>query len=144
MVSSITPNTTGASALGVDNRYARNGVLGAQQQKSDLARSGDRVELGDAAAWAASRESVRAGLDQVHQALATGADAQSMLVQVMQLARDGGTQDQLDQLLFGYASRVDSAVTNGATLVSGGSLSVQAEPGADPVSVNGADLTLKA
>jgi hypothetical protein len=142
MVSSINPSTTGANALGVDHRYLR-GQAPAQTQTRAEGAHGDRVEIGDAAAWAASRESVRSGLNQVHQALAIGADAQSMLVQVMQIAREGGGQDQLDAVLSAFAERVEVAISNGAKLAAGGALSVQAEPGADPVQVSGADLRLK-
>jgi hypothetical protein len=141
MVSSITPNAAGANALGVDHRYMR-GQSPAQSQARNEAARGDRVEIGGAAAWAASSQSVREGLNQVHQALALGADAQSMLVQVMQIARDGGDQKQLDDVLSAFAERVEAAIGNGAKLVSGGSLSVQAEPNADLVSVAGADLRL--
>jgi hypothetical protein len=142
MVSSITPNTTGANALGVDHRYMRGQSPAQSQTRSEGAR-GDRVEIGDAAAWSASRQSVRDGLNQVHQALAIGADAQSMLVQVIQIARDGGSQEQLDAVLSSFAERVEAALGDGAKLVAGGSLSVQAEPGADAVEVVGADLRLQ-
>ncbi|MDX2274731.1 MAG: hypothetical protein NW206_04700 [Hyphomonadaceae bacterium] len=142
MVSNITPNTSGASALGVDHRYMRGQSPTQTQARTDNAR-GDRVEIGDAAAWAAARESVRTGLNQVHQALAIGADAQSMLLQVMQIAREGGDQSQLDSVLSAYAERVDAAINGGAKLAAGGAFSVQAEPGADPVEVAGADLRLK-
>lgn len=142
MVSSINPNTAGANALGVDHRYLRGQAPANAQTRNEGGRVGDRVELGDAAAWAASRESVRNGLGQVHQVLALGAEAQSMLVQVMQIARDGGGQDQLDALFSAFSERVEALIGNGAKLASGDTISIQAEPGADPVDVAGADLRL--
>lgn len=142
MVSSITPNTAGANALGVDQRYMRGQSPTQSQARTEGAR-GDRVEIGDTASWSAARESVRNGLSQVHQALALGADAQSMLVQVMQIARDGGGQDQIDAVLSAFAERVEAAIGNGAKLAGGQTLSIQAEPGADPVTVAGADLRLQ-
>lgn len=142
MVSTISPGATGANALGADQRYAR-GNAPTPQVRNENTRAGDRVELGDAASLRAARDSVRGGLDQVHQALAIGADAQAMLVQVLQIAREGGGQDQLDAVLAAYSERVEGAIGNGAKLAAGGALSVQAEPGADPVEVSGADLRLK-
>lgn len=142
MVSSITPNTAGANALGVDHRYLRGQSPAPTAARNDGARGGDRVELGDAASWSAARESVRSGLGQVHQVLALGAEAQAMLVQVMQIARDGGSQDQLDALFSAFSERVESVIGNGAKLASGDAISIQAEPGAEPVTVTGADLRL--
>lgn len=143
MVSNINPTTTGAGALGVDRHYVRDQARDAASFRKDGAGAADRVEIGDAASWAAARESVRNGLGQVHQALAIGADAQAMLVQVLQIAREGGGQDQLDAVLSAFAARVDAALDGGAKLVAGSAISVQAEPGVEAVSVPGVDLQLK-
>lgn len=141
MVSSITPGATGANALGVDTRYAR-----PQSQTTTLKRDdvqSDRVEL-SASGLSAARESVRAGLTQLHQALVAGQDAQSMLLQAQDIARGEGDTGQLDGLLAGYAKRVDSAVSGGANMLAGGDVTVQAEPGSSPVTIPGLDLRLKA
>lgn len=141
MVSSIVPGAAGAGALGVDTRLARPQAH-AQAERQDKALN-DRVDVSGPAAWSAARESVRAGLAEVHQALAIGHEAQSMLVQVQALARqDGASQADLDALLRSYMDRVDAALADGASLISGQSLSVQAEPGGAPVAIAGADLRL--
>ena len=144
MVSSIIPGTAGAGALGVDQRYARPGQA-PSPQRDEAPRTGDRVEVGAASAWSAARESVRAGLAQVHQTLALGHEAQSVLVQAQALARSGDAdaQTQLEQALSSFASRVAAIVGQGARLAAGDRLSVQAEPGALPVDVFGVDLRLK-
>src|SRR5262245_15023810 len=135
MVTSIVPGASGAGALGVDARYRRP----AQAPRPDGAAT-ERVEL-NSAAIAASRDSVRDGLMQVHQALALGHDAQAMLVKVQALARDGASaQAELDALLAGYAKRVDAALGDGARLAAGEDISVQAEPNAAPVPIAGVDL----
>lgn len=141
MVSSITPGTTGASALGVDTRYSRPQSQPAALKRDDV--QGDRVEL-TASGLSAARESVRAGLTQLHQALVAGQDAQSMLLQAQGIARGEGDQAQLDTLLSGYAKRVEGAVSGGAAILAGGDVTVQAEPGSGPVTIHGVDLRLKA
>ncbi|MBX3511240.1 MAG: hypothetical protein KF700_08565 [Hyphomonadaceae bacterium] len=139
MVSSIVPGTAGANALGVDQRFAR-APSQAPLRREDAA-AGDRVDVSGAAAWASARESVRAGLEQVQTALALGHEAQSMLLKVQAIARgEGGGQSELDAVLNAFAQRVDAA---GVGLVSGQTLAVQAEPGATPVEIAGADLRLK-
>lgn len=136
MVTSIIPGTAGANALGVDTRFARST---AQPQKREDAVGGDRVEL---SSLNTARDSVRGGLMQVHQALAVGHDAQAMLVQVQALARSGGAQGDLNALLASFQQRVDAAVAQGANVVSGKDIEVQAEPGAAPVTIAGVDLRL--
>jgi len=140
MVSSITPNAAGATALGVDQRMARSN--GASAQRREIPAQGDRVEL-SGASLAASRDSVRAGLAHVQQALALGQDAQAMLVQ-MQAAAKSGSQADLDAALSTFAERLEAAIARGAALVTGASVSVQAEPGATPVTIEGVDLRVKA
>lgn len=144
MVSSITPNTAGATALGVDPRFQRNGVGQAQQQQREGAAVGDRVEL-SAASIAQSRESVRAGLMQIHEALAAGHEAQSMLVKLQTLAKTGGVdaQAEMKSTLAAFAERIEAAIARGATMLSGQAVTIQAEPGAAPVTIDGVDLTLK-
>lgn len=143
MVSSIIPGTAGANALGVDQRYARAGQAPAQQ-RDEAVRQGDRVEV-SAASLSAVRESVRAALADVHQTLALGHEAQTMLVQAQALARSGDAdaQAQLDAVLAQFASRVDAVVGQGVRLAAGATMSVQAEMGAAAVEVSGVDLRLK-
>lgn len=138
MVSSIVPGTTGTSALGVDGRYQR--APGPVVHGRDGAQ-GDRVEF-SAAALAAARESVRAGVAQVREALAFGQDAQALLVNVQEHARSAGAQGDLDAMLGAYRLRVEAALGRGAGLLKGESLVVQAEPGAAPVTIAGLDLRL--
>lgn len=138
MVSSIVPGAAGANALGVDQRLTRTGSQAAQWRETPT--QGDRVEL-SSGSLAASRESVRAGLVQVHEALAVGSEAQAMLVKVQGLAR-GGSQADLDALLAQYSARVDAAAKGGADVVSGKDVIVQAEPSAPAVTIAGVDLRL--
>lgn len=140
MVSSITPNTAGASALGVDQRLARANIT--PQRRDAPAAAGDSVEL-SRASIAASRESVRNGIAQVQEALALGHEAQAMLVQV-NAATKGGSQADLQAALNSFAERLEAAIARGAALVTGGQVSVQAEPGAAALSIDGVDLRLKA
>lgn len=138
MVSSIVPGANGA-AVGIDHRYSRPTPL---QQRRDDAVQGDRVEL-SGAAIAASRESVRNGISQVQEALALGHEAQAMLVQV-QAAANSGSQADLEAALAKFADRLQAAIDRGAQLVTGGQVSVQAEPGGAAVQIEGVDLSLKA
>lgn len=140
MVSSIVPGATGAHVLGVDPRFAR-GQAAAPQRRDDVGQ-GDRVEL-SAATIAQARESVRAGMAQVHEALAIGTDAQAMLVNVQAAAR-AGDQAELDAALQTYTQRLEATIERGARLVAGEDVVVQAEPGGAPVTIAGADLRLKA
>ena len=142
MVSSITPGTAGANALGVDPRFQRNGAVQTPQQREGAA-VGDRVEL-SGATLAQARESVRAGMMQIHEALAAGHDAQAMLVKVQALTKTGGAEAQaeLKSTLSAFAERIEAAIARGATMLSGQAVTVQAEPGTAPVNIDGVDLTL--
>lgn len=140
MVSSIVPGATSAQTLGVDQRFARGAPQA--QRREDATGQGDRVEL-SGAAIAGARESVRAGIAQIQEALALGHEAQAMLVQV-QTAAKSGSQADLDSALSAFAQRLEAAMARGASLVSGGQVSVQAEPGSAPVTIDGVDLSLKA
>jgi hypothetical protein len=136
MVSSIVPGAAGASALGVDQRYART-TSGAAQQ-NDSGATGDRVDVSSPAAWSAVRDSVSNGLSQLELGIAAGRDAQSMLVSV----QSASSQSDMDAILQNYSANTETAIAGGALLVGGGDISVQAEPGAQPVSISGADLRL--
>ncbi len=140
MVSSIIPGTAGANALGVDTRYARPQSQPMAQRRDEV--QGDRVEL-SASGLSAARESVRAGLTQLHQALVTGQDAQSMLLQVQGLARSDGDGAQISALLSGYGKRVEGAIAGGAAILTGADIVVQADPGSTAVTIRGVDLRLK-
>lgn len=140
MVSSILPGTTGAGALGVDTRNLRT-VTPAQQRRDETSVQGDRVELSNAS-LAAARESVRAGVAELHEALAVGHEAQAMLVKVQALARSGGDQAELDAALADYAAKRDAAIARGARVAAGQDVAVQAEPGGAAVTIPGVDLSL--
>jgi len=135
MVSSIVPGAS-ANALGVDTRFSR----AAQPQRREDAVQGDQVEL-SAAAISSARESVRAGMAQVHEALAAGHDAQAMLVKLQSLAKSGD-QDALTDALKSFSERVEAAINRGASVLSGEDVTVQAEPGGAPVTIPGVDLRL--
>lgn len=137
MVTSIVPGATSANPLGVDARFARQQPNGAARG-AEAAVLGDRVEV-SGASIAAARESVRDGINQVHQALAVGHDAQAMLV----AARGAASQADLDAILGAYQQRVDGAIAQGATLVAGQPLQIYAEPGGAPVTIAGVDLRLR-
>lgn len=136
MVSSIVPGASNQHTLGVDTRFQRT----AQPQRRDDAVQGDKVEL-SGAAIAGARESVRAGMSQVHEALAAGHEAQAMLVKAQALAK-GGDQVGLTDLLAAFEQRIDSAIGRGAVVLSGQDVAIQAEPGAAPVNIHGVDLRL--
>ena len=140
MVSSFMPGAAGLGALGADVRFARDGA--AMPQRHDEAFLRDRVEL-SGASLAAVRQSVRDGVAQAHHALALGHEAQAMLVNVQTLARSGAAQVDLQAVLQAFSQKLDAAIESGATLLSGASVSVQAELDAAPLSIPGADLRLK-
>jgi len=136
MVSSIVPGANNAHTLGVETRFART----AQTQRSDTAAQGDTVEL-SGAAIADARESVRAGMSQVHEALAAGHDAQAMLVKIQALAKSGD-QAGLTDAIAAFGQRIDAAIGRGAVVLAGQGVAVQAEPGAGAVTISGVDLRL--
>ncbi len=140
MVTSILPGATGVGALGADNPFSRGPAL--NPRSNEDARARDRVEL-SGGALAAVRESVRAGMEQAHSALAIGHDAQSLLVNLQALLRSGGSQAEADALLSAFAKRVEDAVAQGNVLSAGEDVQVQAEPGAAPLTISGVDLRLK-
>lgn len=142
MVSSIVPGATGANPLGVDPRYTRNPAAPSQSRDASLA-AGDRVEV-SSASLAAARESVREAMAQIEQALSIGHEAQALFVKVQGLARSGGSQEDLAALLRDFAQRVEAAAGQGARLVTGSSLTINAEPGAPPLIAQGMDLRVKA
>jgi hypothetical protein len=139
MVSSIVPGAAGVHTPGVDTRLQR---APQQAQRHDEAvRGGDAVELSKAAINGA-RESVRAGMAQVHEALAAGQDAQAMLVKVQGLAR-AGDQGALTETLNSFNQRVEAAISRGASVLAGEDIVIQAEPGAAAINIGGVDLRLK-
>lgn len=143
MVSSIVPGGPSANALGVDHRYVRSQQ--APLQVREEATGGDKVEV-SSASMAASRESVRAAVTQLHQALAIGHEAQELLVKVQSFARSGGVDAQaaLTAALDAFAKRVEAAGAQGAKLIVGEDVAVHAEPGAPALVAPGVDLRLKA
>ncbi len=140
MVSSIIPGTTGANALAVDPRYTRPQT--APRPQNENAAAGDRVDLGGTAAWSAARESVRAGLAQLQTAIAAGHDAFGLLATVSGLAQSGD-QAGFDAALSAFKDRVQQAISQGASILAGDSVSVQAEPGAPDLVIPGLDLRLQ-
>ena len=142
MVSSIQPGAIGPSGVGADQRAVR--AAEARPQSREDRPLGDRVEV-SGASLAAARESVRAGVAQIQHALAVGHDAQVMLVRTQELARSGGAdaQGELDAALAMFAKRLDAAVAQGARLLTGEDVQVQAEPGSTPVTIPGVDLQIK-
>jgi len=143
MVSSIVPGTTSATALGVEPRYTRAQTGAPAQTANDSVAQGDRVDVSDAAAWRASSESVSAGLAQLNEALSAGRDVYGLLNNVASLAQnpDASPADLAD-LLGQVQQRVNGAISQGASILTGADISVQAEPGAPPVTVQGLDLRL--
>jgi len=136
MVSSIVPGANNAHTLGVDTRFPRT----AQTQRSDTAVQGDTVEL-SSAAISDARESVRATMSQVHEALAAGHDAQAMLVKIQALAKSGD-QAGLTDAIAAFGQRIEAAIGRGAVVLTGQDVAVQAEPGAGAVMISGVDLRL--
>jgi len=110
MVSSIIPGAAGTNVLGADTRYARP----AQPQRREDAAGGDKVELTGAAINSA-RDSVRAGMAQVHEALAAGHDAQATLVKALDLAK-AGDEASLADTLKAYNQRIEAAIERGASM----------------------------
>lgn len=142
MVSNITPGASGAQVLGGDPRASRP-TREAPQQREQAGRA-DVVEM-SGGAFAVARESVRAAVAQLQSTLALGQEAQSLFVNLQAIARSGApdAQQQLDAALGGYRARTDSALSRGAQLAAGESISVLAEPGGEPIVIAGADLRLK-
>lgn len=138
MVSSIVPGATSANTLAADTRFSRT----VQAQRRDEPANADKVEL-SVSAIASARESVRAGMAQVHEALAAGQDAQAVLVKVQDLAKSGDQVGLVD-VLAAFDARIKAAIERGASLLAGEDALVQAEPGAPPVTIPGVDLRLKA
>jgi hypothetical protein len=141
MVSSIVPGATSAGALAVDQRLARTPLQGGTVRDNNGAGQ-DRIELSGPAALAASRESVASGLVQVQQALSVARDAQTMLLKVQTIAANpDASKADLGAALQVYASRYSDAAQSNV-LIKGQALSVNAEPGAPPLTIPGADLSL--
>lgn len=136
MVSSIVPGANGQNAFPVDTRHQRS----APALQRGAANAGDKVEL-SGAAMAGARESVRAAMSQVHEALAAGHDAQATLVSLQAFAKNGD-QAALTDALAAFEQRINAAIGRGAVVLRGDDVPVQAEPGAGTVTVPGVDLRL--
>jgi broad specificity phosphatase PhoE len=150
MVSSIIPgaaNPAAQGSLGVEPRVnARPGGLAQRPDEAGAPRL-DEVAVGDTAAWAAARESVRAGLEQVHAALDVGRAGQTLLARIDELAEayeedPEAAEADLAAALANFAERVETAIGEGARLLAGEDVSVQAEAGAAPIAVGGLNLRL--
>jgi hypothetical protein len=116
----------------------------AAPERREQAGYGDRVEV-SAASLALARESVRAAISQLHEALALGREAQTFLVRAQELAGASGAdaQAEFETAFARYAERVEAAVARGMRFLAGENLTVQAEPGGDPLTIPGADLRVK-
>lgn len=136
MVSSIVPGMSGVTTGAVDARLGRIATPATQQESAAIA---DRIDT--KAALNALRESVRSALQQVHQTLAIGHDAQAVLVRAQGMVRDGAGGAALSELLNGYQARVEAHIAQGARLAGGENVVVEAETGA-PVTISGVDLKL--
>lgn len=143
MVASITPGTTsgttGAGALGVETRLARPQLTLPQRPQAQQADDAARVSVSEAAAnWRASQASVSDGLAALDLALAAGREALVRLNEIGEAARNGGdVQGALDA----YAETLDQAES---ALLLGRGLEIDAEPGANPLTIAGADIQLSA
>lgn len=139
MVASITPNTTGANALGVETRLARPQLTLPQKPPAQGADDAARVSVSEAASnWRAAQASVSDGLAALDLALAAGRDALLRLNELGEAARTGGdVQGALDA----YAETLDKA---DSALLLGQGLQIDAEPGASALTIAAADMRLGA
>ena len=112
------------------------------------APSGDSVTVSPAAARA-ELDGARAATDL---ALAAGREGAGLLSQIRDVARQAANSDDASRagyelsfqsLLTRYSNTINSAISAGADLLSGGAVSVTLDPSAAPISVNGYDLRLK-
>lgn len=145
MVTITNTSAAGIGALGVETRANTRPVL-TPLVRDDAARNGaDSVQISDAAAWRAAQESVRAGIAQVRTALSIGEEAQALLARVQDLAKSGDAdaEEEVKRLAAEFAEKIDAAIRDGAALLKGDALNVQAEPGSAPLSIAGLDLRLK-
>ncbi len=139
MVASITPNATGAAALGAETRVARPQLSLPQKPQTATNSEAAHVTVSDAAgAFRAAQASVTEGLASLDLALAAGREALLRLNEIGEAARGGeDPQDAIDAYARGL-ERADSG------LLFGESLEIEAEPGAAPLTVSGADVRLGA
>lgn len=139
MVASITPNTAGAAALGAEPRVARPQLTLPQKPQTATNSEAAQVTLSDAAsAFRAAQASVTDGLAALDLALAAGREALLHLNEIGEAARGGeDAQDAIDAYARGL-ERADSA------LLFGESIEIDAEPGAQPLAIAGADIRLGA
>ncbi|MGE0828114.1 MAG: hypothetical protein AB7O04_02035 [Hyphomonadaceae bacterium] len=145
MVVSIQPSTTQPSALGLGVERAARESLRANDEgaRSSAADSVSQGLGGQLAELRAARESVRAGLANLDLSLAAGREAANLVAQAADAAR-AGDDAAFQTLLQKLDETTKSAIANGAGLLAGASLSVQAEGGAQALDVEGLDLRLGA
>jgi hypothetical protein len=134
----------GLASLGADNRNRPTlSLLNAQSDSS-----ADQVNLGDAALWSAAAASVREGLSQLDKTLDAGQGMETLLRNLQDAAKAYGDdpsagRGDIDKALVALQSAASEAEANGARLVRGQTLSVNAEPGAAPISIPGLDLRVR-
>jgi hypothetical protein len=140
MVSNISGLTGAGGAFGVDPRLGRAPTPGSPATD---APTGDRVEI-SASSLGGAQASVSDALRQLRAAIEFSQDAQAFLVTVRAVARGDATQETLTSAVETYGVQLDYAREEGVGLLSGEDLVVQAEPGASPFIVEGADFALGA
>jgi len=147
MVSSIVPGSSSATAFGVDPRFARAQSAADVSKATNGAARFDSVDIGSAASWGAARDSIVQGLSQISSALRLGEEAQQFLLKIQEIARGqseapDAAETELRDALDGFARRVETAISQGVSVVSGQPINVQAEPGATTLTIEGFDLRL--
>ena len=147
MVSSVQPsNYAPPTPLPPNPRLPQTG-------NDNSSTSGDVVSLSGALALDAVHESLDAARSQSDLALAAGREGAGLLSQLRDVARQAvsapddqsraGLQNSFQSLLQRYGDTIDAAVDAGAGLLAGQALSVNVDPNAAPVTINGYDLRLK-
>ncbi|MET0183322.1 MAG: hypothetical protein ABW199_10590, partial [Caulobacterales bacterium] len=124
-----------SGALGIDTRVTARPQLTLPQRAA--ANTNDSAEVsGAASTWSASRESIDDGLAALDLALAAGREALTRLNQIGERARnDQNAQVEIDA----YVSGLNAAQSG---LLFGDDLSVAAEPGAQALTIEGADFRI--
>ncbi len=134
-------NQAGLGSLGAVSSEAR-AVRARDVGAESAARpaSGDALSVSSSGQWAAVRESVRAGLAQIDAAQSAGAQLRDVAAQIRSAASQSPRDNAaIETLIAGLATAVNEAIEGGASLLAGLDLSIQAEPGAAPLIVEGFD-----
>lgn len=131
---------TGVNPSGVNNSLAAEARVRPQltlPQKPIGAESGERVSVSDAASlWRGAGDSVQAGIAALDLALAGGRQAVQNLNDIADAVRAGGdVQGAIDA----YQDGLKAA---NSPLLQGEDIAVTAEPGAAPLTISSADLSL--